>query len=167
MEIDKSELYRMITRTFPRSHFDDVHDVIQATMAYAWERSQLREQPLNAQAYATVIAKRMMLKLVMQRRRYLYPDRESSHGWETLQEEEECLVEEHTPDASVDVQQLLSVLPDHYAMILRRHYLEGAPLRVIADEVHVTHPTMRKRHQRALQLARRFFGIESIPVADP
>ena len=103
MEIDKSELYRMITRTFPRSHFDDVHDVIQATMAYAWERSQLREQPLNAQAYATVIAKRMMLKLVMQRRRYLYPDRESAHGWETLQEEEECLVEEHTPDASVDV----------------------------------------------------------------
>lgn len=167
MEIDKSELYRMITRTFPRSHYDDVQDVIQATVSYAWESSQVREPPMNPQAYATVIAKRMMLKLVMQRRRYMYPDRESAHGWETLQEEEECLLDEHVPDVTVDVQQLLSILPDHYAMILRKHYLEGMPLRVIADELCVAHPTMRKRHQRALQLARRFFGIESIPAEDP
>jgi RNA polymerase sigma factor (sigma-70 family) len=167
MEIDKSELYRMITRTFARSQYDDVHDVIQATVVHSWERQHLCEAPDNQQAYATVIAKRMMLKLVQHRERFLYPDRDTALGWETLQEEQGCLLSEQNIDQDLDVQCVLRVLPDHYALILRRHYLDGAPLRVIADELQVSPPAMRKRHQRALSLARDYFRKGATPAEDP
>lgn len=167
MDIDKSELYRMITRTFPRTHYDDVHDVIQATVAIEWECLQNREAPLNRQAYATVVARRMMMKMVHHRQRFVYPDRESAHGWETLQEEKGCLLTEQQSECELDVQQVLRGLPEHYATILRRHYLEGASLRAIADEMNVAPPAMRKRHQRALSLARAFVRQGATLAEDP
>lgn len=166
MEVDKSELYRMITRTFPRSMYDDVHDIIQATVVQSWEKQHVHEPPENQQAYATVVAKRMMLKLVLHRQRFVYPDRETTHSWETLQEEQGCLRSEQNVEQDIDVQCVLRVLPDHYAMILKRHYLEGTPLRQIADELDVSPPAMRKRHQRALTLAREYFRKGAISRAE-
>lgn len=166
MEIDKSELYRMITRTFPRTMYDDVHDVIQATVVYSWEKQQLQEPPDNQQAYATVIARRMMSKLMQHRQRFVYPDRETTHSWESLQEEHVCLRSEQNVEQDIDVQLVLGVLPGHYATILKRHYLEGAPLCEIADELKVSPPALRKRHQRALTLAREFIGREAMPLAE-
>lgn len=167
MDIDKSELYRMITRTFPRTHYDDVHDVIQATVAIEWECLQTREAPVNRQAYATVVARRMMMKMVHHRQRFVYPDRESVHGWETLQEEKGCLLTEQQTEQDLDIQQVLRGLPEKYAIILRRHYLEGASLREIAEEMNIAAPAMRKRHQRALTLARAYVRHGAIPAEDP
>lgn len=168
MEVDKSELYRLITRTFPRSMYDDVHDVMQVSIVQTWLRRAMKEPPVNQQAYASAIAKRLMSKLVHHRNRFVYPDRETMRGWETLQEERGCLVHEQSTDESLDIQRVLKVLPEHYAYVLRRHYLEGISLRQIADELCVTAPAMRKRHQRALQLAREYVGNGArSPVEDP
>jgi len=89
------------------------------------------------------------------------------HGWETLQEEKGCLLTEQQTEQDLDIQQVLRGLPEKYAIILRRHYLEGASLRVIAEEMNIAAPAMRKRHQRALTLARAYVRHGAIPAEDP
>lgn len=167
MEINGSELYRALTRSFVNVTQDDVKEVIQATIVYAWEQAVVKEPPHNQQAYATVVAKRMLMKAIHHRKRFVYPDRELPHGWETLQEEEGCLLTEPLLDDEIDARELLRGLPDMYASILRMHYFEGVPLEEIARSVNVKGTTMRKRHQRALTLARARVGQGAIPSEDP
>lgn len=167
MEINGAELYRVLTRSFINVTQDDVKEVIQATIVYAWEQTTAKEPPLNQQAYATVVAKRMLMKAVHHRKRFIYPDREMPHGWETLQEEEGFLLTERPIDDEIDARELLRGLPDMYASILRMHYMEGLPLEEIARTVKVKGNTMRKRHQRALTLARAKAGQGAIPFEDP
>jgi RNA polymerase sigma factor (sigma-70 family) len=167
MHIDYSELYRLLTRSFRKARYDDVRDVIQATIVHAWEHNVVKEPLVNEQAFANVVARRMMQKIVNYRQRFVYPDRESAHGWETLQIEEGCLLTEQHTDTELDVENVLKVLPDHYAWVLRRHYLEGTPLCEIAKELDVEAPTMRKRHERALSVARKFFQQGLNHAEDP
>lgn len=167
MEINGSELYRVLTKSFVNITQDDVREVIQATMVYTWEKTVVKEPPYNQQAYATVVAKRMLMKTIHHRKRFVYPDREMPHGWETLQEEEGYLLCEPPLDEEIDAREVLRGLPEMYSSLLRMHYFEGMPLEEIARSYNIKGPTMRKRHQRALTLARIIAGQGAILAEDP
>jgi RNA polymerase sigma factor (sigma-70 family) len=127
---------------------DDVHEAIQYAVVVAYEASMAREPLLNVQAYVTTVAHRALARTALERRKMM--------TMETPPEEHEGTSEVH--DDRVDAHAILGVLPPRYADVLRRHYLEGLPLEDIAREDGVSGPSVRKRHERAIKLARRLFA---------
>jgi DNA-directed RNA polymerase specialized sigma24 family protein len=49
-------------------------------------------------------------------------------------------------------------MPENYAVVLRKHYMEGLPLEEIARQEGVSGECIRKRHERALRYARKLFA---------
>ncbi len=148
MQVDRNELYRLLTRRYVGTLADDVHEAIQYAVVVAYEASMAREPLQNVQAYVTTVAHRALARTATERRKVM--------SVKHLPEEQQGAPEAH--DDRVDANVILGVLPPRYAEVLRRHYLEGLPLEDIARDEGVSGPSIRKRHERALKLARRLFA---------
>lgn len=160
MEIDRSELYRYLTRRYSYVDVEEVRDAVQSAIAATWERSVLREPPQNVQAYSTVVAQRMLMRQIEYRRRHLNPTGILQNGWDDVGYLGYSSITSRDAEASVDAQTVLNALPDRYANILRRHYLDGHTLEELAHNEGVTPECMRKRHERAIKCARKMFANE-------
>lgn len=157
MDIDRSELYRYLTRRYSYVDVEEVRDAVQSAIAATWERSVLREPPQNLQAYSTVVAQRMLMRQIEYRRRHLNPSGILQNGWDDVGYLGHAPVTSRSAEANVDAQTVLKALPDHYASVLRRHYLDGHTLEELAHSEGVTPECMRKRHERAIKCARKMF----------
>lgn len=157
MDIDRSEIYRYLTRRYAYVDVEEVRDAVQSAVAATWERSVMREPPQNIQAYSTVVAHRMLLRQIEYRRRHLSPSGMMANGWDDIGYFGHSAASPRTAEANVDALTVLKALPDHYSSILRRHYLDGMTLEELAESDGVTPECMRKRHQRAIRYARKMF----------
>lgn len=157
MDIDRTELYRYLTRRYSYVDVEEVQDAVQSAIAATWEVSVLREPPRNAQAYSTVVAHRMLIRQIEYRRRHMRPSYSLPNGWDDLIELAPPPISSRCVEAQVDAQTVLEALPCHYAEILRRHYLDGKTLDELARTDGVTPECMRKRHERAIKCARKMF----------
>ncbi|MEY3387211.1 MAG: Sigma-70, region 4 [Bacteroidota bacterium] len=158
MHIDRSELYRLLTRRFNYVDSDDVVDAVQTAIATTWEVAILREPPRNAQAYSTVVAYRAMCRTIEYRRRFYRPRNEMRFGTPDPDYVEGPLLISDDSETTYDAHAVLESLPANQAEILRLHYLEGKPLEELARHAGVTAECMRKRHERALKHARKIFS---------
>lgn len=157
MRINRSELYRMLTRRFKYVDTEDVVDAVQTAVATTWEVAILREPPRNPQAYSTVVAHRVMCRMIEHRRRFFRPYQDLRFGTPDADVMDPSLLTVDDADSTVDAHTVLESLPVIHADVLRRHYLEGRPLEEIARLEGVTAECMRKRHERAIKHARKLF----------
>ena len=70
--------------------------------------------------------------------------------------------------ALVALRETVAELPSEEAAIIHRHYVEQLPLRQIADELGVSHSTVKRLHRRARASMRKALaarGITAAPVA--
>jgi DNA-directed RNA polymerase specialized sigma24 family protein len=102
----------------------------------------------------------MLMRQIEYRRRHLNPTGILQNGWDDVGHLGHAPVTSRGAEASVDAQTVLKALPDHYASILRRHYLDGLTLEELANTEGVTPECMRKRHERAIKYARKIFSKE-------
>lgn len=158
MHIDRSELYRYLTRRYSYVDAEEVNDAVQSAIVATWEVSVLREPPRNAQAYSTVVAHRTLLRYIEYRRRHIRPVRDEETGWEALESLGAATSPASATESIVDAHAVLETIPTHYADVLRRHYLEGHTLEELAKADGITPECMRKRHERAIKCARKMFG---------
>jgi RNA polymerase sigma factor (sigma-70 family) len=157
MNVNRGELYRFLSRRYSAASPDDVDEAIQHAVTVTYEMSVLREAPNNAQAYVTTVATRALARTVSRTRSMVHPDRDDEYGWIPYEHVSSPLVVMPTHDDTVDASTVLSGLPERDAALLRRHYLEGIPFEVIAQELELTPECVRKRHERALKRARSLF----------
>lgn len=157
MHINRSELYRLLTRRFVYVDSEDVVDAVQTAVATTWEVAILREPPRNPQAYSTVVAYRVMGRMIEHRRRFFRPYHDLRFGTQDNDGIDMALLTVEDNDVTVDAHAVLEALPANHADVLRRHYLEGKPLEELARTDGVTPECMRKRHERAIKCARKLF----------
>lgn len=159
MQIDRNELYRILSRRYVGTMADDIHEAIQYAVVVAYESSMAREPLQNVQAYVTTVAHRALARFAEARRKVVRS--------EVAADEQMADLERH--DDRVDALVILGALPPSYAEVLRRHYLEGQTLEEIARGQGVTGQSIRKRHERALKLARRIFteGARQVSPDEP
>lgn len=159
MERSTGFLYRLLTRQYAGVDKEDVRDAIGTAQLVTYERAMmLREPVLNEEAFLTCVARRTLNVMVKRKKRHVFPQDGGDEGWAMF--EREYLVNEPTEelDAIIESNHLLEVLPENYAEVLRLHYLEGITLDEASKRVGVSAECMRKRHERALRLARRMLG---------
>ena len=157
MHVNRSELYRYLTRRYSGATSDDVDEAIQHAVTVTYEMSVLREPPNNAQAYIATVATRALTRTIARSRTMVHPDRDEEYGWMPYERVASPLVVVPRHDEAVDTATVLARLSAQDAALLRRHYLEGIPFEEIAREWDLTPECVRKRHERALKRARALF----------
>ncbi len=157
MHINRGDLYRLLTRRFKFADKEDAIDAVQSAVAATWEVAILREPPRNPQAYSTVVAYRVMGRMIEQRRRFRRPRMDLRMGVVDPDYLEGPLLTTDESETAYDAHAVLEALPLNHADVLRRHYLEGKPLEELARTDGVSPECMRKRHERAIKYARKLF----------
>ncbi|MCX6141048.1 MAG: sigma-70 family RNA polymerase sigma factor [Candidatus Kapabacteria bacterium] len=157
MNVDRNELYRHLTRKYTGMRHDDVHEAVQYAVVVAYETSVLREPPHNLQAYVTTVASRAMSRAITLSRRFVHPERDMYDGWASLEDADSPLITVEAHETNVDAERVITSMPNTYASLLRKHYMEGLPLEQIAKQEGVSPECVRKRHERALKHARKLF----------
>jgi len=157
VNVDRNELYRHLTRKYAGARHDDVHEAVQYAVVVAYEVSVLHEPPHNVQAYVTTVANRAMSRTVSNARRFVHPERDTFDGWASLENADSPLITVEQHETSVDAGRVIHAMPDSYADVLRKHYMEGLPMEEIAKQEGVSGECIRKRHERALKFARKLF----------
>ncbi|MBL0321240.1 MAG: sigma-70 family RNA polymerase sigma factor [Ignavibacteria bacterium] len=155
--VDRSELYRHLTRRYAGALPDDVHEAVQYAVVVAYETSVMREPPYNLQAYVTTVANRVMSRHAANARRFVHPERDGTDGWSPFEDRDSPLVTTEDHETTVDAGRVIGAMPDTYAEVLRKHYMLGLPLEEIARQEGVSGECIRKRHERALRYARKLF----------
>jgi len=169
MEREPADVYRRYERQFPLCSPDDVDDAKSAaTIATLYAVRAAREPVYDAPAFEYRVMSRYLMRISKWKRKHLYPDAsEDESGWTKV---EEILASQQTTSTTsamenhLETEGVLRKLPTHYAQVLNLHYLEGLTLEEAAQRIGVTGTCMRKRHERALKLARRILGIERAMV---
>ena len=157
MYVDRNELYRVLTRKYHGMQRDDVHEAVQHAVVVAYEACIMREPPHNIQAYVTTVASRALARSKSYSRKFVHPERDTFDGWSLLEEDSSILRATEDHATTVDAGRVISAMPEHYATVLRKHYIEGLPFEEIARQIGVTAECVRKRHERALKHARKLF----------
>jgi len=159
MERSTAYLYRLLTRQFAGVDKEDVRDAIGAAQLVTCERAMMAREPvLNEEAFMTCVARRALNVSVKRKKRLQYPQDAGDEGWAIFEREYLYNEPSETLDATVDSRRLLETLPHSYAEVLRLHYLEGITLDEASRRLGITAECMRKRHERALRMARRLLG---------
>lgn len=159
MERSTTYLYRLLSRQFAGVDRDDVQDAISTAQLVRFERTlTLREPVLNEEAFMTCVARRALNVAVKRKNRHYFPQEAGEEGWAMFEREYMYFEPEAELDASLESKRLLESMPSNYAEVLRMHYLEGITLDEASKRVGVTPECMRKRHERALRMARRALG---------
>ena len=166
MEVNRSELYRFLTRRYSAATPDDVDEAIQHAVTVTYEMSVMREAPNNAQAYVTTVAARALARTVTRTKSMVHPDRDDEYGWMPYERASSPLVVIPAHEDVVDASTVLAGLPEQDAALLRRHYLDGMPFEEIAREWDLKPECIRKRHERALKRARSLF-VSRRPAEEP
>ncbi|MDZ4744991.1 MAG: sigma factor-like helix-turn-helix DNA-binding protein [bacterium] len=158
MERSTAYLYRLLTRQFAGVDKDDVRDAIGTAQLVTAERVMMvREPVLNEEAFMTCVARRALNVMVKRKKRHDYPQA-GDESWRLFERQHLSANSELELDASIESRRLLEVLPVSYSEVLRLHYLEGITLDEASKRVGVSAECMRKRHERALRMARRLLG---------
>lgn len=158
MVVDRNELYRHLTRRYAGALPDDVHEAVQYAVVVAYETSVMREPPHNLQAYVTTVANRVMSKHAALAKRFVHPERDTFDGWSSFEDDDSPLVTKEDHETNVDAGRVIGAMPDTYAEVLRKHYMQGLSLEEIAKQEGVSSQCIRKRHERALKYARKLFA---------
>ncbi|MCU0329810.1 MAG: sigma-70 family RNA polymerase sigma factor [Candidatus Kapabacteria bacterium] len=162
---DAQELYKCLSRQFPRARAEEVYDAIYdayecVLMAHERDEDLIR----NVQAFATVVARRILTKDYYRQRRIANETDLGSATMVVMESQEAALAYQQTEraeEARLDTERIMSELPDHYAELLRRHYLDGCTFEQLAKEYGCSPESLRKRHERALKWARKRFMAPS------
>jgi RNA polymerase sigma factor (sigma-70 family) len=159
--MNAQELYRCLSRQFPRARTEDVYDAIYGAYECVLMMSDHSDEQIrNVQAFATVVARRILTKDYYRRRRIT---NEADVGtatmvvMESLEAADRYRSQEGAEDARMDTERIMTELPEQYAELLRRHYLEGHTFESLAKEYGCSPESLRKRHERALKWARKRF----------
>ncbi len=159
MERSTAFLYRLLTRQFVGVDREDVRDAIGAAQLVTCERAMMAREPvLNEEAFMTCVARRALNVAVKRKKRHQFPQEGGDEGWAIFEREYLYVEPAEEIDAVVESHRLFEKLPTRYAEVLRLHYLEGITLDEASKRLGVTAECMRKRHERALRMARRMFG---------
>ena len=159
MERSSGYLYRLLTRQFVGADKEDVRDAIGTAQLVACERTMMAREPvMNQDAFMTCVARRVLNSSVKRKRRHQFPQEGGDEGWAMFEREHLYIEPAEQMDAVVESQMLFESLPVSYAEVLRLHYLEGITLDEASKRLGVTPECMRKRHERALRMARRLLG---------
>jgi len=156
MEIDAAQIYATLHRRFERAEHEDIQDAVAESHATAWIAREAGKVLHNVDAFCTVVAKRALSRELQRQVRQIYPDRDHYVQWSDL-EGGSSLSEPPVAEEQFDAQTMLEEAPERYAEVLRLHYLEGKSLEEAARILGISSACIRKRHQRALQWARRRF----------
>lgn len=157
MEIDATQIYATLYRRYERAEHEDIQDAVAESHATAWIARESGKVLHNVDAFCTVVAKRALSRELQRQLRQIYPDRDAYVQWSDLEGGLE-LSQQPVAEELFDAQAMLDEAPDRYAEVLRLHYLEGKSLEEAAQLLGVSSACVRKRHQRALEWARRRFG---------
>lgn len=159
MERTTSYLYRLLTRQFVGVDKEDVRDAIGTAHLVTCERAMMAREPiLNQEAFMTCVARRALNVAVKRKKRHQFPQDGGNEGWAMFEREHLYIEPAEQIDAVVESHRLFESLPVSYAEVLRLHYLEGITLDEASKRLGVTPECMRKRHERALRMARRLLG---------
>lgn len=165
MEREPADVYRRYERHFPLCSPDDVDDAQSAaTIATLYAVRAAREPVHDAPAFEYRVMSRYLMRVSKRKRKHVYPDAsDDESGWAQVEESlarQHSISTENTMEDHLETEGVLRRLPSHYAQVLNLHYLEGLTLEEAARRIGVSGMCMRKRHERALKLARRVLGIE-------
>lgn len=159
MERSTAYLYRLLTRQFVGVDREDVRDAIGTAELVTCERAMMAREPIvNQEAFMTCVARRALNVAVKRRKRHQFPQEGGEEGWAMFEREYLYVEPAEAMDAGVESRRLLESMPASYAEVLRLHYLEGITLDEASKRLGVTPECMRKRHERALRMARRMLG---------
>lgn len=158
---DAQELYKSLSRQFPRARAEDVYDAIyDAYECVLIAHDRAEDQIRNIQAFATVVARRILTKDHYRHRRIANETDLGSATMVVMESQEATLAyrrTERAEEARLDTERIMMELPNQYAELLRRHYLEGCTFEQLAKEYGCSAESLRKRHERALKWARKRF----------
>lgn len=166
MERGPADVYRRYERLFPHCSPDDVDDAMSVAAIAAYHSVHTAREPINdAPAFQYRVMSRFLIRATKRRYRFVFPDQaESATGWDAIEDvrdEGRLLETTETLEDRLETEAILDHLPAHYAQVLNLHYLEGYTLEEAAHKVGVSGPCMRKRHERALKVARKIMGVQS------
>lgn len=159
MERQSSELYRTLSRRFPRAAHDDVEEAIReaAVVGYLADHN-VQGTIRNHDAFATTVARRNLSRELRRQSKLVRPEAEEYISWEDVDREATQHSDQEEQHAStIDARDIMGAMPSAYAQVMRMHYLDGLTLDESAQLVGVSAACMRKRHERALKWARKRF----------
>lgn len=161
METNNTHLYRMLSWRYAGSTIEDIEDAVAAANCALEESRFLAREPVrNPEAYRTCVAQRFLGRAMQRQRRMVFMDMHGDAGWENLSTNDVQPLrsdDDRQAEHRFDTERILDTLPHQYAQVLALHYLQGLTLEESAHHAGVTPACMRKRHERALKMARRLF----------
>lgn len=153
-----SVIYRALARRYEAADSDDINDALAVADTVIWQAREAGTAVRNADAFCTCVAKRVLGRAVRRKKRMVYPDHEEDPtDWDEIQRERGLPTVSLDPSDAIDAQEILESAPEKYAEVLRIHYLEGMSFEDAANELGVTPECLRKRHERALKWAKKYF----------
>ncbi|MCO6466462.1 MAG: sigma-70 family RNA polymerase sigma factor [Bradyrhizobiaceae bacterium] len=157
MNAEFYDVYRNVRNKYRMATNEDVEDALAEARIALW-LSKRRGQTIRCvRAFATCVAQRYVWSAMRRRTKYQYPDGDDCGAWSNLEATVSQLMVYPEHQNHLDAQTVLHESPAHYAEVLRRHYLEGETLEQIAQDIGATAACVRKRHERALNWARKHF----------
>jgi len=167
VEIMNAEIYRSLTRKFDKAGNDDIYDAMSTSALVILERSPLLEPIQNQDAFRVVVARRELIRRHKKLDPLLFPDGDAVNTWEKVAIATHSYVEAHTTENKSDVARVLESIPERYSEVLRMHYLEGMTMEEIAVKLNLKSHCIRKRHERALKVAKKVFSSSGTILVYP
>jgi RNA polymerase sigma factor (sigma-70 family) len=159
MLINNQKLTDYLRSRFQLLCEQDITEIVAYAESYIWEVQKDGRVVEKPDAYAMTIVQRLAIATIRRNQRHLYPDtdEEDAITWDDLCATCGMLTDSYNPEDDYDAEAVLHEAPEHYAQVLRMHYLEGLDLAQVAKETGLTPACVRKRHERALKWARKYF----------
>lgn len=151
-------IYRALAKRYEAADYDDINDALAVADTAVWQAREAGTEVRNPEAFCTCVAKRVLGRTVRRKKRMVYPDHQVNlTDWDEIQRERNAPSASADPSDTIDAHGILESVPEKYAEVLRIHYLEGKSFEDAAAELGVTPECLRKRHERALKWAKKYF----------